>query len=73
MEISEENLIALAILKKSVHDINPEIPFALIELLYKTEMEHQFDQDRSYSRNEISKIIENYLDTLKVGDQNANT
>jgi hypothetical protein len=72
MEISEENIIALEILKKTI-DTNPEIPYKLIELIYKTEMEHQFDQDHSYSRNEVLKIIENYLDAVKVGDQNANT
>lgn len=73
MEISEENNIALSILKNAINDYGPSIPYALVETLYKTEMEHQFDQDRSVSRNEANKIIENYLDILPAGEDNANT
>lgn len=64
MKLTEENRLALGILEKELKLINPEIDFELVNAIYHTEMEHQFDHDRAASQRTVSRILENYVENL---------
>jgi hypothetical protein len=64
IEMTEENKIALKILKDIASDLEDPISEDVIESIYMEEAAQQFNPDRSVSTKKVNGIIDKYVEML---------